>query len=240
MNSAMGEFQNTIEISNELHALNLIIERQEWRCEYDLQNRVVQQIRSSDFDPHILTRWATEFIRNMSMATSQERRNEEGLDIGAGNLGPSIIIQASEPKEKRNLGQAVCGKRVAPTLLEKSGKGLEIYETKESGPDITHNTSEDKENSDTQEITSSCQSTPIREPNISVSSQQGETSHRGRRTPRNRERWSWKKAARSAERRSERFMQGPKEQQNIINGGGRILLGSERRARACPPSPQNS
>lgn len=132
--TATLEFQNALEMHNELHALNLTLKMQDLGHTQALKEAVNGKIQNSNFDPQELYDWATSFIQSLASIKAQKRRNYEGYDLiilEFANLGPSKIQKASEEKTKGLPSPIICGKRPATNSLHKAPKGVIIREVED-------------------------------------------------------------------------------------------------------------
>lgn len=185
------DFQNALGMCTELQALNMTLNRQELRHSQALQETVAHRVQQLNFNPQDLAEWATSFIQSIALTKAQERKRLEGCGPELLNwvkLGPSMLEKASGIKTQGKQSPSICDKRPAPSILNRSPKGIILREVEES-----HETQENQECS--VNIVDD-----IRESVVLVATPSRTEESSNADTTRSDERWSWKKVARSRNR----------------------------------------
>lgn len=123
------ELQTAMEMCHELKTLNLTLERQTSGNEEEIRAALLHQMRLSNYDPQLITKWAADLVRKFASFKACEKEAVEGFNISLLQFmghGPSNFKRACGNKQTGmgNQAQSQLRKRANPMVQEEETEAL--------------------------------------------------------------------------------------------------------------------
>lgn len=96
---------SAMEMCQKLQTLSLTLNKQSSKSAEEIQAALLHQVRISNYDPQVITKWATDLVRKNASFKVCEKDDEKGLNITIFGLGP-IHFHEGQCEQKESNGGA--------------------------------------------------------------------------------------------------------------------------------------